>query len=162
MIKKLVLGGGCFWGMEDLIRTQPGVINTTVGYAGGHIKNPTYENHEGHAEVVQIEYDTDKTSMRNLLDFFFQVHDPTTLNKQGNDVGDSYRSVIFYDNDEERQVAEDFIDIVNKSGRWNEPVVTTLEPLSVFTKAEEYHQDYLQKNVGGYTCHFRRFGSYLA
>lgn len=161
MIKKLVLGGGCFWGMEDFIRTQPGVVDTIVGYAGGHIKNPTYENHEGHAEVVQIQYDTDKTSMRNLLDFFFQVHDPTTLNKQGNDIGDSYRSVIFYDNDEERLVAEDIIDIVNKSVRWNVPVVTTIEPLSVFTKAEEYHQDYLQKNSGGYTCHFRRFGSYL-
>jgi len=161
MVKKLVLGGGCFWGMEDLIRTQPGVVNTTVGYAGGHIKNPTYGNHEGHAEVVQIEYDTGKTSMRDLLDFFFQVHDPTTLNKQGNDIGDSYRSVIFYADEKEKQTAIDFIDIVNKSNRWDNPVVTTIEPLGTFTKAEDYHQDYLQKNPDGYTCHYRRFGSYL-
>ena len=161
MIKKAVLGGGCFWGLEDLIRKQPGVINTLVGYAGGKVENPTYENHEGHAEVVEIEYDTNETSFKNLLDFFFQIHNPTTLNQQGNDVGTSYRSVIFYSNDEEKKEAENFIDIVNKSGRWKDPVVTTIEPLTKFNLAEDYHQDYLEKNPGGYTCHAIYFDSYL-
>lgn len=162
MIKKLVLGGGCFWGMQELIRSQPGVVSTVVGYAGGSALHPTYENHTGHAEVVQVSYDTDKTSLRELFDLFFQMHDPTTLNRQGNDIGDSYRSVIFYENEEEKKAAQEFIDIVNESGRWTDPVVTSLEPLGDFTEAEDYHQDYLQKNPGGYTCHFlRRFGSYL-
>ncbi len=161
MIKKIVLGGGCFWGLQDLIRKQKGVINTTVGYSGGVVSNPTYENHEGHAEVVEIEYDTEQTSLRNILDFFFQIHNPTTLNRQGNDIGTSYRSVIFYNNQEEKKEALDFIDIVNKSGRWENPVVTTLEPFKSFTKAEEYHQDYLLKNPGGYTCHAIYFDSYL-
>lgn len=161
MIKKIVLGGGCFWGLQDLIRKQKGVINTTVGYSGGIVSNPTYENHEGHAEVVEIEYDTEQTSLKNILDFFFQIHNPTTLNRQGNDIGTSYRSVIFYNNQEEKKEALDFIDIVNKSGRWENPVVTTLEPFKSFTKAEEYHQDYLLKNPGGYTCHAIYFDSYL-
>jgi peptide-methionine (S)-S-oxide reductase len=161
MIRELVLGGGCFWGMQDLIRKQPGIIITEVGYSGGVNDNPTYNNHPGHAEVVRIEYDSDKTSMKDLLDFFFQVHDPTTLNQQGNDVGESYRSVIFYKDDDEKQIARDFIDVVNKSGRWDNQVTTSLEPLAKFYPAEEYHQDYLMKNHGGYTCHFRRFGSYL-
>jgi len=125
------------------------------------VKNPTYENHEGHAEAVEIEYDTEKTSFKKLLDFFFQIHDPTTLNRQGNDRGTSYRSVIFYGSSEEKKEAKNFIDIVNKSGRWKHPVITTLEPLKKFYPAEEYHQDYLQKNPGGYTCHAIRFGSYL-
>lgn len=161
MTKKLVLGGGCFWGMEELIRKLPGVVNTRVGYAGGKVENPTYENHFGHAEVVEIEYDPAACSYESLLDFFFQIHDPTTMNRQGNDRGLSYRSVIFYANEEEKKVAEDFIEIVNKSGRWEGPVVTSLEPLIQFYLAEDYHQDYLQKNPGGYTCHFRRFDSYL-
>jgi peptide-methionine (S)-S-oxide reductase len=161
MIKKIVLAGGCFWGMEDLIRKQPGVVNTTVGYTGGNVENPTYENHEGHAEAVEIEYDTDKTSYKRMLDFFFQIHNPTTLNQQGNDIGTSYRSAIFYGSEEEKKEAENFIDIVNKSKRWNNPVVTKLEPLGVFYKAEDYHQDYLQKNPGGYTCHAIYFDSYL-
>lgn len=161
MSKKIVLAGGCFWGLQDLLREQPGVIATRVGYAGGVVDNPTYERHEGHAEAVEIEYDTEKTSYKKLLDFFFQIHDPTTLNQQGNDMGTSYRSAIFYGNDEEKKEAEDFIDIVNRSGRWEQPVVTTLEPLKKFFIAEDYHQDYLQKNPGGYTCHFIRFGSYL-
>lgn len=161
MIKKTVLGGGCFWGMQELIRKQPGVVNTSVGYSGGKVENPTYENHLGHAEVVEIEYDTEETSYEKLLDFFFQIHDPTTLNRQGNDIGSSYRSVIFYNDEEEKQAAEEFIEIVNQSGRWPNPVVTTLEPLKKFYLAEGYHQDYLQNNPGGYTCHFRRFGSYL-
>ncbi len=161
MNKKIVLGGGCFWGLQQLIRKQPGVINTQVGYAGGVVKNPTYENHEGHAEVVEIEYDEEKTSLKNILDFFFRVHDPSTLNQQGNDKGTSYRSVIFYANEEEKQIAQEFIELVNKSGRWEKQVVTSLEPLGEFTLAEDYHQDYLEKNPGGYTCHFVRFGSYL-
>jgi len=161
MIKKIILAGGCFWGLEDLIRTQTGVINTTVGYTGGIVDNPTYHNHTGHAEAVEIEYNSDKTTYKNLLDFFFQIHNPTTLNRQGNDIGDSYRSAIFYANEEERQEALDFIKIVNDSQRWNSPVVTKLEPLTKFYPAEEYHQDYLQKNPGGYTCHLIYFDSYL-
>lgn len=161
MIKKVVLGGGCFWGLQELIRKQPGVIKTTAGYAGGSNQNPTYDNHPGHAEVVEIEYDTTKTSYRHLLDFFFRVHDPTTLNQQGNDVGSSYRSVIFYADKTEKKTAEEFIKLVNQSHRWPDPVVTTLEHLTKFTPAEDYHQDYLQKNPDGYTCHWVRFDSYL-
>lgn len=159
--KKLVLGGGCFWGLQDLIRQQPGVINTIVGYTGGATENPTYENHEGHAEVVEIEYDIKKTSLKNLFNFFFQIHDPTTLNQQGNDKGTSYRSVIFYSNKEEKKEAEAFIDLVNESDRWENPVITTLEPLIKFYQAEDYHQDYLQKYPEGYTCHYIRFSSYI-
>jgi peptide-methionine (S)-S-oxide reductase len=161
MIKKMVLAGGCFWGMQELIRSQEGVIKTSVGYAGGKVDNPTYENHEGHAEVVEIEYQDEKTSFKNLLNFFFQIHNPTTLNQQGNDVGDSYRSAIFYSNDEEKKEAEDFIKIVNDSGRWKDKVITTVEPLKKFYLAEKYHQDYLQKYPEGYTCHMKRFDSYL-
>ncbi len=161
MYKKIILAGGCFWGLEDLIRTQPGVITTEVGYTGGSNTNPTYENHPGHAEAVEITYDPTKTSYKNLLDFFFQIHNPTTLNQQGNDIGTSYRSAIFYGNEEEKKEAENFITIVNASKRWKQPVVTTLEPLGVFYKAEEYHQDYLQKHAGGYTCHAIWFDSYL-
>ena len=161
MNKKIVLAGGCFWGLEDLIRKQPGVIDTTVGYTGGEVEDPTYENHEGHAEAVEILYDFEKTSYRKLLDFFFQIHDPTTLNRQGNDIGTSYRSAIFYGNEEEKKEAESFIQLVNESKRWNSPVVTTLEPLRKFYPAEGYHQDYLQKNPGGYTCHTLYFDSYL-
>ncbi|TFG35164.1 MAG: peptide-methionine (S)-S-oxide reductase MsrA, partial [Parcubacteria group bacterium] len=136
MLKKIVLAGGCFWGLEELIRKQSGVVNTRVGYAGGEVENPTYENHAGHAEAVEIEYDTAKTSYKNLLDFFFQIHDPTTLNQQGNDRGTSYRSAIFYVDEKEKKEAESFIAIVNKSGRWKGPVVTTLEPLKQFYPAE--------------------------
>lgn len=159
--KKIVLAGGCFWGMEELLRSQKGVVNTEVGYCGGENDNPTYERHPGHAEAVEIEYDPTQTSYRNLLDFFFQIHNPTTLNQQGNDRGTSYRSAIFYGNEEEKREAEDFIKIVNASGRWKAPVVTTVEPLKKFYKAEESHQDYLQKNPGGYTCHAIWFDSYL-
>lgn len=161
MIKKAVFAGGCFWGLEDLIRSQPGVVGTTVGYTGGKNENPTYHNHEGHAEAVEIEYDTEQTSYKKLLDFFFQIHNPTTKDSQGNDYGTSYRSAIFYANDEEKRESEAFIDIVNESARWPDPVVTTLEPLTTFWPAEEYHQDYLQKNPQGYTCHAIWFDSYL-
>lgn len=160
--KTAVFAGGCFWGMEELFRKLPGVVDTETGYTGGKNENPTYENHPGHAEALRIEYDPEKTSYRDLLDFFFQVHDPTTMNRQGNDVGISYRSAIFYGDEKEKKDAEEFIDMVNKSGRWEDPVVTTLEPLGAFTPAEPFHQDYLQKNPGGYTCHFvRAGGSYI-
>ncbi len=161
MSQKIVLAGGCFWGLEELIRKQPGVIKTRVGYTGGENINPTYENHKGHAEAVEIEYDENQTSYKKLLDFFFQIHNPTTLNKQGNDIGTSYRSAIFYSNDEEKREAQNFINIVNNSKRWKDPVVTSLEPLGAFYLAEDYHQDYLQKNPGGYTCHTIYFDSYL-
>ena len=160
-MKKAYLSGGCFWGLEELFREQPGVINTEVGYTGGDNENPNYENHPNHAEAMEIEYDEEKTSFKNLLDFFFRVHDPTTLNQQGNDKGTSYRSAIFFQDEIEEKEAEDFIKIVNDSKRWENPVVTTLEPFSKFWKAEDYHQDYLQKNPGGYTCHAIRFDSYL-
>ena len=161
MIKKIILAGGCFWGLQELMRKQSGVVKTRVGYTGGNIENPTYENHEGHAEAMEIEYDAEKTSYKKLLDFFFQIHNPTTLNQQGNDIGASYRSAIFYGNEGEKKEAENFIDIVNKSGRWKSLVVTTLEPLKTFYPAEDYHQDYLQKNLKGYTCHAIWFDSYL-
>ncbi|MBN2650748.1 MAG: peptide-methionine (S)-S-oxide reductase MsrA [Spirochaetales bacterium] len=161
MEKKIVLAGGCFWGMEELIRSQPGILDTTVGYTGGKVIKPTYRNHEGHAEAVEIVYDDTKTSLVVILDFFFRIHNPTTVDRQGNDIGSSYRSAIFYANQEEHDVAIDFIKIVNKSERWTYPVVTTLEPLAKFYPAEEYHQDYLQKNPGGYTCHRVYFGSYI-
>ena len=161
MLKKAVLGGGCFWGMEELFRKQPGIVETRVGYAGGLSDHPTYESHEGHAEVLEVTYDDTQSSFRDILDFFFQIHDPSTANRQGNDVGTAYRSVIFYSSNEEKATAEEMIDIVNRSGRWPKPVVTTLEPLKGFFLAEDYHQAYLQKNPGGYTCHYIRFGSYL-
>jgi peptide-methionine (S)-S-oxide reductase len=161
MVKKAYLAGGCFWGLEDLFKTLSGVVGTEAGYTGGKNENPTYEDHPGHAEALEVTYDDEKTSFRDLLDFFFRVHDPTTLNQQGNDVGTSYRSAIFYQNEDEKKEAEVFIDIVNRSGRWQDPVVTTLEPFKVFYKAEEYHQDYLEKNPGGYTCHAINFDSYL-
>ncbi len=162
MIRKAVFAGGCFWGMEELFRARPGVIDTECGYAGGENENPTYENHPGHAEVLQIEYDTETASFRDLLDFFFCIHDPTTLNRQGNDKGTAYRSAIFFVSAEEREEAESFIELVNASARWPASVATSLEPLETFYPAEDYHQDYLEKQPNGYTCHFVRFESYLS
>lgn len=159
--KTAYLGGGCFWGMEDLFRKQPGVIDTEVGYAGGENDNPTYEDHPGHAETLAVTYDPAQTSFENLLDYFFRIHNPTTKDRQGNDVGTSYRSVIFYQDENERQAAESMIARVDASGRWENPVVTNLEPFTAFYSAEDYHQDYLEKHPGGYTCHLERFGSYL-
>jgi peptide-methionine (S)-S-oxide reductase len=161
MEKKIVVAGGCFWGLEDLIREVPGVLETESGYCGGSNENPTYEQHPDHAEAVQITYDGNVIDYQHILDFFFQIHNPTTLNQQGNDKGTSYRSAIFYADDEEKQIAEEMIDVVNESERWADPVVTTLEPLDRFWPAEEYHQDYLVKNPGGYTCHAIYFDSYL-
>ena len=159
--KKAVLAGGCFWGLEDLIRNLEGVIDTEAGYTGGENENPTYRSHPGHAEAVEIEYDPEKISYKQLLDFFFQIHNPTTLNQQGNDRGTAYRSAIFFADDEEKAIAEEMIEIVNESGRWADMVVTTLEPLTRFWAAETEHQDYLVRNPGGYTCHAIYFDSYL-
>ncbi len=156
-----VLAGGCFWGMEDLFRKLPGVLDTETGYTGGENANPSYQNHPGHAEALKITFDPAQTSYRALLDFFFRIHNPTTLNRQGNDVGTSYRSAIFYADAEQKKEAEDFIELVNKSGKWSDPVVTTVEPLTAFTEAEPEHQDYLENNPGGYTCHFIRLESFL-
>lgn len=157
--KKAYIAGGCFWGMEDLFRTQPGVMDTEVGYQGGINDNPTYKNHPGHAESIEITYNPEETSFKKLLDYFFRIHNPTTKDQQGNDRGSSYRSAIFYQNEEEKQSAQDIIDIVNASGKWQGRVVTSLEPYSTFWQAEAYHQDYLVKNPNGYTCHFLRFNN---
>lgn len=154
--EKAVLAGGCFWGMEDLFRKQPGVVSTRVGYTGGDVKNATYRNHGSHAEAIEVVYDPSKTDFRNLLQFFFQIHDPTTLNRQGNDRGASYRSAIYYTSDEQKQVAVDTIEDVNASGLWPGKVVTKVEAASDFWEAEPEHQDYLVRNPGGYTCHFPR------
>lgn len=153
-MKELVVAGGCFWGMEELFRAQPGVVDTEVGYTGGKNDNPTYEFHPGHAEALKLKYDSSQTSIDELLDYFFHIHDPTTLNRQGNDIGESYRSAIFYADDNERRAAEAAIQRNQK--HWPKPIVTSLEPLGKFWSAEDYHQDYLQKNPGGYTCHFER------
>ncbi|CAH0999479.1 Peptide methionine sulfoxide reductase MsrA 3 [Neolewinella maritima] len=160
-LKKAYVAGGCFWGMEDLFRVRPGIKDTEVIYIGGDNEQPTYRNHPGHAEGIELTYDPQETSYALILDYFFRVHDPTTVNRQGNDRGSSYRSTIFYQDEEEKRIAEEMIDVVNKSERWNGPVVTTLEPFTVAWPAEEAHQDYLVKNPGGYTCHFERFGPFV-
>lgn len=156
MTERAVLAGGCFWGMQDLIRKQPGVVSTRVGYTGGRVKNATYRNHEGHAEAIEIIFDPAKTSFRTMLEFFFQIHDPTTLNRQGNDLGTSYRSAIFYTNDQQKRVAEDTIADVEASGLWPGKVVTEIAPAAEFWEAEPEHQDYLERYPDGYTCHFIR------
>lgn len=151
-----ILAGGCFWGMQDLIRRQPGVVKTRVGYTGGRNDNPTYRNHPGHAEAIEIEYDPSATTYRDILAYFFQIHDPTTLNRQGNDIGDSYRSEIFYTTEDQRQVALDTIEDVNASGLWPGKAVTPVTPAKTFWEAEAEHQDYLERIPNGYTCHFPR------
>ena len=159
--KHAYVAGGCFWGMEELFRAIPGVLDTEVGYTGGKNENPTYEFHPGHAEALDITYDAERISYKQILDFFFRIHNPTTLNQQGNDKGSSYRSAIFYTSADEKVIAEEMITIVNASKRWTDPVVTTLEPLNVFYTAESYHQNYLQLQPNGYTCHYVRFGTFL-
>ena len=154
--EKAILAGGCFWGMQDLIRKQPGIISTRVGYTGGDVPNATYRNHGTHAEGIEIIFDPELTSYRKILEFFFQIHDPTTKNRQGNDRGLSYRSAIYYVGVEQKHVAEETIADVNASGLWNGPVVTEVEPAGDFWEAEPEHQDYLQKLPNGYTCHFPR------
>ena len=155
-VEKAILAGGCFWGVEELIRRQPGVISTRVGYSGGDVPNATYRNHGNHAEAVEITFDPTQTSYRDLLEFFFQIHDPTTVDRQGNDLGASYRSAIFYTSDEQKRVAEDTIADVEASGLWPGHVVTEVSPAGPFWEAEPEHQDYLQKYPNGYTCHFVR------
>ncbi len=154
--ERAVLAGGCFWGMQDLIRKMPGVLSTRVGYSGGDVPNATYRNHGTHAEAIEIVFDPKATSYRALLEFFFQIHDPTTRNRQGNDVGTSYRSAIFYVNDEQKHVAEDTIADVEASGLWPGKVVTELAPVGAFWEAEPEHQNYLERYPDGYTCHFLR------
>jgi peptide-methionine (S)-S-oxide reductase len=156
--EKAILAGGCFWGMQDLIRKQPGVISTRVGYTGGDVPNATYRNHGTHAEAIEIIYDPGVTDYRTLLEFFFQIHDPTTKNRQGNDLGPSYRSAIFYLDDEQKRIALDTIADVDASGLWPGKVVTEVSPAGDFWEAEPEHQDYLQRYPNGYTCHFVRPG----
>lgn len=156
MSERAVLAGGCFWGMQDLIRKLPGVQATRVGYTGGDVDNATYKNHGTHAEGIEITFDPAQTSYRALLEFFFQIHDPTTVNRQGNDLGMSYRSAIYYIDDAQKAVAVDTIADVEASGLWPGKVVTEVEPVGAFWEAEEDHQDYLEKHPNGYTCHFPR------
>ncbi|WP_404292853.1 peptide-methionine (S)-S-oxide reductase MsrA [Microvirga sp. RSM25] len=156
--ERAILAGGCFWGMQDLIRRLPGVVSTRVGYSGGDVPSATYRNHGTHAEAIEIIFDPEKTSFRDLLEFFFQIHDPSTKNRQGNDLGLSYRSAIFYTSDEQRRVAEDTIADVDASGLWPGKVVTELAPAGDFWEAEPEHQDYLERLPNGYTCHFVRPG----
>jgi methionine-S-sulfoxide reductase len=154
------LAGGCFWGVEELFRQLPGVLDTTVGYTGGTLENPRYENvktgRSGHAESLQIVFDPSKISYQAILEYFFRLHDPTTANRQGNDVGSQYRSAIFYHSDEQKKIAESVKTSIEASGKWKRPIVTEIVAATPFYSAEEYHQDYLQKNPNGYTCHYLR------
>ncbi|QEF99102.1 Peptide methionine sulfoxide reductase MsrA 3 [Stieleria maiorica] len=156
MTERAILAGGCFWGMEDLFRKQPGVTSTRVGYTGGDVVDATYRNHGTHAEAIEVLFDPSQTSFRKLLEFFFQVHDPTTLNRQGNDRGMSYRSAIYYTNDDQKRIAEETIAEVDTSGLWPGKVVTEVAAAGDFWEAEPEHQDYLIRHPGGYTCHFVR------
>jgi peptide-methionine (S)-S-oxide reductase len=151
-----ILAGGCFWGMQDLIRRLPGVLSTRVGYTGGEVPNATYRNHDTHAEAIEVHFDPALLSYRKLLEFFFQIHDPTTLNRQGNDIGSSYRSAIFYLSDEQRRIAEKTIADLDASRLWPGKLVTEVSPASEFWEAEPEHQDYLQRYPNGYTCHYLR------
>ncbi len=151
-----ILAGGCFWGVEELFRSQPGILSTRVGYTGGDVPNATYRNHGSHAEGIKIEFDPAVMSYRGLLQYFFMIHDPTTKNRQGNDRGTSYRSAIFYLNEAQKETAEALIAEMNASGKWPGEVVTEVVPAGDFWDAEAEHQNYLQRNLGGYTCHFER------
>ena len=154
--ERAILAGGCFWGMQQLVRRLPGVVSTRVGYSGGDVKNATYRNHGTHAEAIEITFDPSQTSFRDLLEFFFQIHDPTTPNQQGNDRGASYRSAIFYTSEDQHRVAQDTIADAEASGLWPGKVVTELSPAGEFWEAEPEHQDYLERYPSGYTCHFVR------
>ena len=156
MSERAVLAGGCFWGMQDLIRKMPGVLSTRVGYTGGDVPNATYRHHGTHAEGIEVIFDPDKLSYRKLLEFFFQIHDPSTLNRQGNDRGMSYRSAIYFENDAQKAEAERTIKDVDDSGLWPDKVVTEVEPVGDFWEAEPEHQDYLERIPNGYTCHYVR------
>jgi len=155
------LAGGCFWGMQQLLRRIPGVLGTEVGYAGGQVRNATYRNHEGHAEAVRVRYDPRQLPFEQLLRWFFRMHDPTTKDRQGNDRGSSYRSAIFYHTEDQRRTAEAFIDRLNQKGQWGAPVVTEVKQADQFWRGEEDHQDYLEKLPRGYTCHYLRPESVL-
>jgi len=159
--KKAYIAGGCFWGMEDLFRIRKGIIATEVGYQGGQNANPSYKYHPGHAEGIELTYDPAHTNFREILDYFFRIHNPTTIDRQGNDIGTSYRSAIFIQNEEEKQIALEIIAIVNESKKWDGKVATTLESFSPFWPAEPEHQDYLVRNPNGYTCHFERFDTFI-
>jgi len=160
-MKTTVLAGGCFWGVEELFLKQIGVSQTRVGYCGGHLPNPTYDDvktgNTGHAESIEVQFDPQKTSYKNIFRFFFSIHDPTTPNQQGNDRGSQYRSAIFYQSDEEREAAEQVLSEVQSLGFWKKPIITELISFEKFYAAEDFHQKYLQKNPGGYTCHFQRY-----
>ena len=156
--ERAILAGGCFWGVQDLIRRHPGVLATRVGYTGGDVPNATYRNHGTHAEAVEIVFDPARVSYRKILEFFFQIHDPSTRNRQGNDIGASYRSAIFFTSDEQRRIAEDTIADVDAAGLWPGKVVTEVVPAGDFWVAEPEHQDYLERFPDGYTCHFVRPG----
>jgi peptide-methionine (S)-S-oxide reductase len=151
-----ILAGGCFWGMEQLLRRQPGVLSTRVGYTGGDVPNATYRHHGTHAEAIEVVFDPRQIGYRRILEFFFQIHDPTTMDRQGNDIGTSYRSAIFYLNDEQKRVAEETVADVDAAGLWPGKVVTAIEPAGPFWEAEPEHQDYLERYPNGYTCHFVR------
>lgn len=157
-IERAILAGGCFWGAQQLLRRRPGILSSRVGYSGGNTPNATYRHHGDHAEAVEIDFDPAVTSYREVLEFFFQIHDPSTKNRQGNDVGRGYRSAIYYTSAVQKQVAEDTIADVEASGLWPGPVVTEVEPAGDFWEAEVEHQDYLEKSPNGYTCHFVRPG----
>ena len=154
--ERVILAGGCFWGMQGLLRRYPGVVSTRVGYSGGDVPNATYRNHGSHAEAIEVIFDPQSLSYRKLLEYFFQIHDPTTLNRQGNDVGMSYRSAIFYTSDQQKRVAEETITEANASGLWPGKVVTEVKPAGEFWEAEPEHQDYLERYPNGYTCHYVR------
>jgi peptide-methionine (S)-S-oxide reductase len=154
--EKAILAGGCFWGVEELFRHRPGVISTVVGYTGGDVPNATYRNHGTHAEAIEIVFDPEQLTYRGLLEYFFQIHDPTTRNRQGNDLGTSYRSAIFYNSESQHEIATQLIEEMEASGIWPGKIVTEIVPASDFWNAEAEHQDYLQRNPGGYTCHFER------
>ncbi len=162
-MKTTILAGGCFWGVEELFLQQAGVTQTRVGYCGGHLPNPTYNDVKtgstGHAESIEVHFDPNKTSYVDIFRFFFSIHDPTTPNQQGNDRGSQYRSVIFYQSEEEKKAAEQVLSEVQSHGFWKKPIITELIPLEKFYDAEEFHQRYLQKNPGGYTCHFQRYST---
>ncbi len=160
MTETAILAGGCFWGMEELFRAQPGIMSTRVGYSGGSFPNPTYNDMKtgetGHAEAIEVTFDPALTSYKTLLEFFFRIHDPTTLGRQGNDIGSQYRSAIFYSTNEQKATAETLVSEMDASGKWPSKIVTEISPAGQFYLAEEYHQDYLQKHPDGYTCHWVR------
>lgn len=160
-LKKVYIAGGCFWGMEDLFRVRKGIVDTEVGYLGGDNESPTYKNHPGHAEGIELTYNTEETTFKHILDYFYRIHNPTTIDRQGNDRGSSYRSTIFFQTKEEQQISLEIMKTVDATNKWEGKIATTLEPFTKFWPAEPEHQDYLVRIPNGYTCHFERFGTFL-